>query len=341
MFTGIFKKIFFVLLIVMIVASSIPTHAEITDGYWRLEKVVYQDEHYVSETVTPNIVKMAVFDDFDELLLKPEFEPGKEPILGSAYVTNKDGSEGVYRSLLEFTHPPVVLNPNEPFKMEFYGKQISNSTDLMIGMTVMCYHQLLYPEGAYQPPIPMIEDSNAGISLMSKERGEEGLMQMKTAHISPRIPDEKRELGYIFRVEVKNNKAYRRYDYIYRWSYGTFPGEDEIRVYIDNKILPFDVPPLIINSRTMLPVRAILEALGADVLWDGKTQTITATKGETSIVMVIGSSEAYVNGVLTMIDAPPVIIESRTLVPARLLAESMKAKVGWDGITRVVEIQTQ
>lgn len=341
MSSGILKKILLLFLMTMIVALSTPTHAEITDGYWRLEKVIYQDEHYVSQTVTPNIVKMAVFDDFDGLLLRPEFEPGKEAILGSAYVTNKDGSEGVYRSLLEFTHPPVVLNPNEPFKMEFYGKQISNSTDLMIGMTVMCYHQLLYPEGAYQPPIPMIEDSSAGISLMSKERGTEGLMQMNTAHISPRIPDEKRELGYIFRVEVKNNKAYRRYDYIYRWSSGTYPGDDEIRVYIDDRIIPFDVPPLIINSRTMLPLRAILEALGAEVLWDGPTQTITATKGETTILLVIGSSEAYVNGVLTMIDAPPVIVDSRTLVPARFLAESMKSKVEWNGITRVVEIQTQ
>lgn len=341
MFSGILKKIFLLLLVVMITATTTPTRAEIADGYWRLEKVIYQDEHYVSEAVTPNIIKMAVFDDFDELLLKPEFEPGKERILGSAYVTNKDGSEGVYRSLLEFTHPPVVLNPNEKFTMEFYGKQISNSTDLMVGMNILCYHQLLYPEGEYQPAIPVIEDSAAGISLMSKERGDEGLMQMNTAHIGPRMPDEKRELGYIFRVEVKNNKAYRRYDYIYRWAKGTFPAEDEIRVYIDERIVPFDVPPLIINSRTMLPVRAILEALGADVHWDGPTQTITATKGDTKIIMVIGKSEAYINGVLTIIDAPPVIIDSRTLVPARFLAESMKAEVGWDGITRVVDIQTQ
>lgn len=340
MLPKVLKKTIILLLIAMIAVPFTPTHAEITDGYWRLEKVIYQDEHYVSETVTPNIIKMAVFDDFDGLLLRPEFEPGKESILGSAYVTNKDGSEGVYRTLLEFTHPPVALNPNSPFTMTYWGKQISNSTDLMLGMTITCYHQLLYPQGAYQPPIPMIEDPNAGVSLLSKERGGEGQIQASSAKITPRLPDEKRELGYIFRVEVKNNKAYRRYDYIYRWASGPLPGEDEIKVYIDRQIIPFDVPPMIMNSRTMLPVRAILEALGAEVTWDGTTQTITATKDETVIVMVIGSKEATVNGVLTLIDAPPVIIESRTLVPARFLAESMNATVTWNGESRVVEILT-
>ena len=257
-------------------------------------------------------------------------------IISTSYVPQKTGSEGTYRSYLKFTHAPTVLHPEEKFNMEFYGKQLHNTTDLMLGMVIECSHQLLSPEGKYQPPLGMVE--GAGISLMTKERGEAGQMQFKTSEISPRIPDAKREYGYIFRVEVKNGKASRQYDHIYRWHAGPYPGAEEINVYIDNELLVADVPPAIINNRTMLPVRAILEACGAEVGWDGATQTITATKGDTTIVMVIGSSEAYVNGALVLIDSPPVVTNNRTLVPARFLAESLNAKVGWDGNNRTVEI---
>ena len=54
-------------------------------------------------------------------------------------------------------------------------------------------------------------------------------------------------------------------------------------MFIDGKNLTFDVPPMIENGRTLVPTRAIFESLGAEVYWDGPTQTVSAFKGETGI----------------------------------------------------------
>lgn len=332
------KNVLILLLVFMLMSimQSFSAEAVITDGYWRLEKIQVTEHIYQSDDIQTNIVRRSDFDKAIVSELDPDFKLGQVSIISTTYVPQENGIEGTYRSYLKFTHAPTVLHPEQKFHMEFYGNQLHNTTDLMLGMVIQCSHQLLSPEGKYQPPMALVE--GAGISLMTKERGEKGQMQFNTAQISPRIPDAKREYGYIFRVEVKNGKAYRQYDHIYRWQTGPYPGAEEINVYINNELLVADVPPAIINNRTMLPVRAILEACGADVGWNGATQTITATKGDTTIVMVIGSSEAYVNGTLVLIDAPPVVTNNRTLVPARFLAESLNAKVGWDGNNKTVDI---
>jgi len=111
-----------------------------------------------------------------------------------------------------------------------------------------------------------------------------------------------------------------------------------VRVILDGELMAFDVPPQIINNRTMVPLRAIFEALGAEVDWDSGTRTVTGTKGDTVIVLVIGSTAPTVNGQVVTIDQPGVIVGGRTLVPLRFVAESLGVTVDWDGEARIVTI---
>lgn len=114
--------------------------------------------------------------------------------------------------------------------------------------------------------------------------------------------------------------------------------ESEITVLLDGEKLVFDVAPKLINNRTMVPMRKIFESMGAEVEWEAATQTITATKDDIVVVMQIGNNLINVNGKDIAFDVAPQLVDGRTLVPARAVAESLKAKVDWDGDTRTVII---
>lgn len=115
--------------------------------------------------------------------------------------------------------------------------------------------------------------------------------------------------------------------------------EDAVKVLLDGQELIFDVPPQLIDNRTMVPMRKIFEAMGASVEWNGNTQTVTATKDDIMVIMQIDNKEINVNGESITFDVAPQLVDSRTLVPARAVAESLKAKVDWDGETRTVIIK--
>lgn len=114
--------------------------------------------------------------------------------------------------------------------------------------------------------------------------------------------------------------------------------EGEIKVLLDGQKLDFDVPPQLINNRTMVPMRKIFEAMEANVDWNGDTQTVTATKDDITVIMQIDNTVITVKGENITLDVPPQLVDSRTLVPARAVAESLNAKVDWDGTTSTVYI---
>ena len=113
-----------------------------------------------------------------------------------------------------------------------------------------------------------------------------------------------------------------------------------ISVYIDGQRLQTDVDPIIIQGRTMVPMRAIFEALSAAVQWDGDTQKITGTREGTIVVLYLDNPTASINGRPEQLDVPPTLVNGRTLVPTRFIAESLGADVQWDGNTRTVTIST-
>lgn len=114
----------------------------------------------------------------------------------------------------------------------------------------------------------------------------------------------------------------------------------DITVQINGHKFDSDVAPQIKQDRLLLPMRLIFEALGAQVNWDAGNRTVTANKGDSTIILAVGSPFAKVNGVVITLDTPAIIEQNRTLVPVRFVAESMGSHVQWDGPARTVFIST-
>jgi len=106
---------------------------------------------------------------------------------------------------------------------------------------------------------------------------------------------------------------------------------------------PLDVPPQIIEGRTYLPIRWVAEPLGATVIWDGIEKKVTVQLKDVVIELWIGRNLARVNGNYKFIDPDnpkvvPLIIEGRTMLPIRFVAENLGCKVNWNPLTRTVAI---
>lgn len=113
---------------------------------------------------------------------------------------------------------------------------------------------------------------------------------------------------------------------------------DGISIEINGSVLKSEVSPQIVEGRTLVPVRAIFEGIGANVNWDANTKTITGSMGDDSVVMVVNSNELSINGESTTMDSSPLIIDGRTYAPARYVAESFGYDVEWDSASKTVKI---
>ncbi|MEO2215051.1 CotH kinase family protein [Paenibacillus amylolyticus] len=115
-----------------------------------------------------------------------------------------------------------------------------------------------------------------------------------------------------------------------------------ITVTLDGKSITFpDQDPLQQSGRVMVPVNAILEAMGAEVTWDKTAKTVTAVLNDQTLVLKIGSSTATVNGETLEIDAPAIIQNSRTLVPVRFISEGLGLTVDWDQTAAQVSLTSK
>lgn len=101
------------------------------------------------------------------------------------------------------------------------------------------------------------------------------------------------------------------------------------------------VMPYIKEDRTMVPLRFIAEALGAEVVWNEATQEIQISKENQIIKLYIGKDAYYINEQVCSLDAAPEIVESRTFVPLRAVSEAFLKHVTWIEGTKTVIIAPQ
>lgn len=113
---------------------------------------------------------------------------------------------------------------------------------------------------------------------------------------------------------------------------------NEIMVKINGKGVVFDQEPVTFDGRTLVPLRAIFEGLGLDVGWDEATKSVTGEKEGLLVKLKIGDHKAIVNGEVRELDVPARVINKRTTVPIRFIAESTGAKVDWDKRTKTINI---
>lgn len=109
-------------------------------------------------------------------------------------------------------------------------------------------------------------------------------------------------------------------------------------VILNGQKLSFEVPPIIENGRTLAPLRAIFESMGAKVYWNAATSTVTATKGTTTVIMPLYSTKPTINGVVYTLDVPTKIVNNRALAPLRFVCEAFGGTVTWNGTKRTVNI---
>ena len=96
--------------------------------------------------------------------------------------------------------------------------------------------------------------------------------------------------------------------------------------------------PVVQNDRTLVPIRAIIEAMGGTVNWDEETQTALLEYNGDVITLNIGNTAAYLNETMNTLDVAPTTINDRTMLPIRFIAESFKFKVDWAQETQTITI---
>ena len=113
---------------------------------------------------------------------------------------------------------------------------------------------------------------------------------------------------------------------------------DDPVALVDSRQLTLDVPPMIISSRTMVPLRFIGDAFGARTDYNANTKGITITLGGTVIRLTVNSKTAMIGSKTVTLDSPATVIRGRTLVPTRFISEAFGAKVDWLPETKTVLI---
>lgn len=114
--------------------------------------------------------------------------------------------------------------------------------------------------------------------------------------------------------------------------------EEPIKIVINGNTVEPDAAPYIEDGTTMVPLRIIMENLGANVVWDGKEQSIRITKDDVNIRLQINNKTAMKNGVEIELRVAAALKNSRTFVPLRFIAESLGADVEWDSKSRTAGI---
>ncbi|HKV45167.1 MAG TPA: copper amine oxidase N-terminal domain-containing protein [bacterium] len=111
-----------------------------------------------------------------------------------------------------------------------------------------------------------------------------------------------------------------------------------VKVLVDGQPVVFDVPPVIASGRVLVPLRGVFQRLGASVFWDSGTQTVTAGRGDTIIILRIGNTQAQINGQTTLMDVPAMLVHGRTMVPLRFISQALGSEVSWDEPSATVQI---
>ncbi|HML38816.1 MAG TPA: N-acetylmuramoyl-L-alanine amidase family protein [Bacillota bacterium] len=120
----------------------------------------------------------------------------------------------------------------------------------------------------------------------------------------------------------------------------TFCKDYPVLLQVDGKKVEGDVPPVIIKEKTLIPVRAVFEDMGADVTWYEDARLVEIRMGSSNVQLTIDSSTALVDGTPKTMDVPAMIIGGRTMIPVRFVGEPLSCGIGWDDLSRTVIIKS-
>ncbi|NLD47613.1 MAG: AMIN domain-containing protein [Clostridiaceae bacterium] len=110
---------------------------------------------------------------------------------------------------------------------------------------------------------------------------------------------------------------------------------------VNNETVSSDIPPIIMNGRSLVPVRAIFEKLGAAVLWNEKDKKVSVSYNGTIVELTINDENAVINGAKVKMEVPAKIINDRTMVPLRFVGEQLNMKVGWNDSINEISVDSK
>ncbi|KAA8784995.1 copper amine oxidase N-terminal domain-containing protein [Paenibacillus amylolyticus] len=113
-----------------------------------------------------------------------------------------------------------------------------------------------------------------------------------------------------------------------------------ISIYINGTEVPAVQAPVMKAGRVLVPLRSIFEGIDAEVQFNNRTKTITATRGDQEVTLTLGSKAAYINGQLNVMDVPASTIKGSTMVPIRFVSEAFGEKVFWNSRSQRVDVKT-
>jgi len=179
------------------------------------------------------------------------------------------------------------------------------------------------------------KSSNGGASWKDINTGFQGITNVTSLAIDPKNPKVLYAgVPYKGIYEFVQTAGYTKV--VLRIGYSIF--------FVDDFTHTLDSPPVIINNRTLLPIRAVIEAIGGIVQWDDSKRKVTIILDNNTIELWIGKNTARVNGVNKPIDSAntkvvPMIINGRTMLPLRFIAENLGCDVVWNGTTKTIIIR--
>jgi len=135
------------------------------------------------------------------------------------------------------------------------------------------------------------------------------------------------------KVNLKNINSYKKLTKLYHKL-----GQKGVFLYVNGEQPTLEVNPFIKDGSTLVPFRAISEALKAEVKWDAEERSVTVTRDGVSVKLFIDSTKALVDGKEVILEVPATIVEGNTVVPVRFISESLKATVKWEDETKSVVI---
>ncbi|HAI20696.1 MAG TPA: hypothetical protein DCM14_02135 [Clostridiales bacterium UBA8153] len=191
-------------------------------------------------------------------------------------------------------------------------------------------HMLFLARSQWQFPVPRSGPAPHQRTMFDRHMGSGQVARWLEENLSPQAGEQRYQAGL---------QAFRKVREQYLlYGFRGEGGQPSLVVNGHNVHLP--VRPFIANDRTLVPVRALAQQLGAQVTWIGQERAVVIERDGTTIRLVIGSSQAVVNGFAYRLDAAPIIRHDRAMLPVRFVSEHLGARVDWCRATYAVVVST-
>lgn len=233
-----------------------------------------------------------------------EKDKGKESVTTVTYATYGNKGHNGYKGL---------LHAIENVKDKPAGAVIAE-------LLLTQYNTQLTPEKKAE--LEAIKDKEAALSALAEMLNQKGS-----------VTDAVYVQKEVILANVKNLNSYKKLGKLYAQT-----GKKGVKLYVNGEESTSEVAPILRAGSTLVPFKAIAEALQAEVVWNAQERSVTMTREGIAVKLFIDKKTAYVNGQAVTLQEPPAIVQGNTLVPARFVSEALKATVKWEPESQSVVI---